>query len=47
MLSYAFDQVGLERMIALVVPKNVGSWRVAEKAVMRFEGSAMHKVCLA
>lgn len=39
-LAQGFGRVGLERVIALVVPENVGSCRVAEKAGMRFERSA-------
>jgi len=41
-LTYGFGTVGLDRVIALVVPENVGSWRVAEKAGMRFEGLATY-----
>ena len=36
-LADGFGRVGLERVIALVVPENIGSCRVAEKAGMRFE----------
>lgn len=36
-LSYAFGTIGLERVVALVMPENVASCRVAEKAGMRFE----------
>jgi RimJ/RimL family protein N-acetyltransferase len=38
-LSHGLGPVGLDRAIALVVPENVGSSRVAEKAGMRFEGT--------
>jgi len=31
-----------QSVIALVVQENVGSWRVAEKAGMRFEGLATY-----
>jgi RimJ/RimL family protein N-acetyltransferase len=41
-LTYAFGSVGLDQVIALVMPENVGSWRVAEKAGMRFEGLATY-----
>lgn len=34
-LSYAFGSLGLAEVIALVIPANVGSWRVAEKVGMR------------
>lgn len=36
-LAHGLGQVGLERVIAYVMPENIGSSRVAEKAGMRFE----------
>jgi RimJ/RimL family protein N-acetyltransferase len=41
-LAYAFGDAGprLERVMAVTMPENVGSWRVMEKAGMRYEGSA-------
>jgi [ribosomal protein S5]-alanine N-acetyltransferase len=36
-LRFAFEQAGLDRVIALVMPENIGSCRVAEKAGMRFD----------
>lgn len=39
-LTHAFGRVGLDRVIALVVPGNVASWHVLEKAGMRYEGLA-------
>ena len=36
-LSHAFEALGLDEVIALVMPENVGSWRVMEKAGMRFD----------
>jgi RimJ/RimL family protein N-acetyltransferase len=41
-LGRAFGPVGLDRVIAVVMPANVGSCRVVEKAGMRFEGSATY-----
>ncbi len=41
-LEYGMGPAGLDRVIAVVMPENVGSWRVAEKAGMRFEGTATH-----
>jgi RimJ/RimL family protein N-acetyltransferase len=35
-LSYAFETLRLESVIAIVMPQNVASCRVAEKAGMRF-----------
>jgi RimJ/RimL family protein N-acetyltransferase len=41
-LTHGLGPVGLDRVIGLVVPENVGSWRAMEKAVMRFEGTATY-----
>ncbi len=35
--DYAFDTLGLPRIISIIEPENVGSIRVAEKAGLRFE----------
>jgi len=37
-LDYALGSKILDRVIAIVMPENIGSQRVAEKAGMRFEG---------
>ena len=34
--------VGLEQIIAICFPENVGSWRVMEKAGMRYVGMASY-----
>lgn len=39
-LAQGFGPIGLERVIAICFPENVGSWRVMEKAGMRYEGTA-------
>jgi [ribosomal protein S5]-alanine N-acetyltransferase len=39
-LAHGFGPVGLERVIAICVPENVGSWRIMEKAGMHYEGIA-------
>ena len=39
-LAHALGPVGLGRVIAVVMTENVGSWRVMEKAGMRYEGLA-------
>ena len=39
-LGQAFGRIGLDRVIAICVPENVGSWRVMEKAGMRYETTA-------
>jgi ribosomal-protein-alanine N-acetyltransferase len=41
-LGHAFGPLELDRVIALVVPENVGSWRVAEKSGMRYERLAAY-----
>lgn len=41
-LAYAFGPLELDRAIAVVMPENVGSCRVVEKAGMRFEGTATY-----
>lgn len=41
-LAYALGPLGLDSVIGLVVPENVGSWRAMEKAGMRFEGTATY-----
>jgi len=37
-LAHGLGQVGLDRVMAVAVPENVGSRRVMEKAGMRYEG---------
>jgi RimJ/RimL family protein N-acetyltransferase len=37
-LAHGLGPVGLDAIMAVVVPANVGSWRVMEKAGMRYEG---------
>jgi ribosomal-protein-alanine N-acetyltransferase len=37
-LAHGLRPVGLDTIMAVVVPGNVGSWRVMEKAGMRYEG---------
>jgi RimJ/RimL family protein N-acetyltransferase len=38
-LAHGFGPTRLDRVIALALPENIGSCRVAEKAGMRFEGT--------
>lgn len=37
-LKYGFETSGLERIVAVCVPENTGSWRIMEKCGMTFEG---------
>ena len=39
-LAHGLGPIGLESIMAVVVPENVGSWRVMEKVGMRYEGLA-------
>ena len=41
-LRYAFDNALLDHVIAIVIPENVASVRVVEKAGMRFDGIATY-----
>jgi RimJ/RimL family protein N-acetyltransferase len=41
-LAHGLGPIGLDRVIAVVVPENIGSWRVMEKAGMRYEGLATY-----
>jgi RimJ/RimL family protein N-acetyltransferase len=41
-LARGFGAVGLEEIIAICFPENVGSWRVMEKAGMRYVGMSRY-----
>lgn len=41
-LAHALGPLGLDAVMAVAMPDNVGSWRVVEKAGMRYEGSASY-----
>jgi ribosomal-protein-alanine N-acetyltransferase len=41
-LGHGLGSVGLERVMAVALPENVGSWRVMERAGMRYEGIASY-----
>jgi RimJ/RimL family protein N-acetyltransferase len=41
-LAFGFERAGLERIVAIAMPENVGSRRVMEKSGMRLEGAAHH-----
>ena len=38
-LARGFGPLGLERIVAFALPPNVGSWRIMEKAGMRFDST--------
>ena len=37
-LAHGLGSIGLDSIMAVALPENVGSWRVMEKAGMRYEG---------
>lgn len=41
-IRYGFDRCGLEQIIAICFPENIGSWRIMEKAGMTYVGSASY-----
>lgn len=41
-LEHALGPLGLDGVMAVAMPDNVGSWRVMEKAGMHYEGSASY-----
>jgi RimJ/RimL family protein N-acetyltransferase len=41
-LAHGLGPVGLGRVMAVALSENVGSWRVMEKAGMRYEGMASY-----
>jgi len=41
-LAHALTAGGLEGVMAVALPENVGSWRVMEKAGMRYEGTGSY-----
>jgi RimJ/RimL family protein N-acetyltransferase len=41
-IDYGFEKVGLERIVAVAQPENVGSWRIMEKLGMRYEKNEEH-----
>ena len=41
-LTYGFETAGLERIVAIAQPENVGSWRIMEKCGMKYEKTEDH-----
>lgn len=41
-IRHGLGSIGLDRVMAVALPENVGSWRVMEKAGMRYEGIAAY-----
>jgi RimJ/RimL family protein N-acetyltransferase len=41
-LDYGFNTLGLERIVAIAIKENKGSWRIMEKCGMRYEGIEEH-----
>ncbi len=41
-LRFGFEQKGLERVVAIAHPENVGSWKIMEKCGMSYQGNEAH-----
>jgi ribosomal-protein-alanine N-acetyltransferase len=41
-LDYGFNTLGLERIVAIAIKENEGSWRIMEKCGMQYEGIEEH-----
>jgi ribosomal-protein-alanine N-acetyltransferase len=41
-LRFGFEKLGLERIVAIAYPENIGSWRIMEKCGMTFEKREEH-----
>jgi len=41
-LAHGLDAVGLDEIIAICFPENIGSWRIMEKAGMQYVGTASY-----
>lgn len=41
-LRFGFEKMGLERIVAIAYPANVGSWRIMEKCGMTYEKHDVH-----
>ena len=41
-LDHGFNTIGLERIVAIAVKENEGSWRIMEKCGMKYEGVEEH-----
>lgn len=41
-LKYGFETAGLERIVAVAHPDNIGSWRIMEKCGMKYQQNQVH-----
>lgn len=41
-LKFGFETAGLERIVAVAIPENEGSWRIMEKCGMKYEKTEDH-----
>jgi ribosomal-protein-alanine N-acetyltransferase len=41
-IEYGFERLGLERIVAVAYPENVGSWRIMEKCGMTYQDKRVH-----
>ncbi len=44
MIDFGFQRMALDRIVVRMDPRNIGSWRVAEKCGCRFEGIARQAI---
>ena len=42
LLGHGVGPLGLDRIVAVAIQDNVGSWRVMEKSGMRYQGLAIY-----
>ena len=41
-LKFGFEDHGLERIVAVAMPENTGSWKIMEKCGMKYEKDEQH-----
>lgn len=41
-MKYGFESLGLERIVAVAMPENTGSWRIMEKSGMKYVTTEEH-----
>ena len=41
-LTFGFEKCGLERIVAVAYPENIGSWRIMEKCGMSYQKTEAH-----
>ena len=41
-LTFGFEKCGLERIVAVAYPENIGSWKIMKKCGMKYEKNERH-----